>query len=96
MGAPLPGPSPLCSPPSLQPKSEQFTSAQTFSPRAQLLEDTAAERVAASCPDNSVCDGALPGHGVAVLQEGLVIPILQTGKLRLRESTGHIQGHIAH
>ena len=96
MGAPLPGPSPLCSPPTLHPKSEQFMWAQTFSPRAQLLEDTAPERVAVSCPDNSVCDGALPGHGVAVLQEGLVIPILQTRKLRLRESTGHIQGHTAH
>ena len=67
-----------------------------------LTTCTAPEHVTMSHPDNSeaarqdLCDGVLPGHGVAVLQEGLVIPILQTGKLRLRESTGHIQGHTAH
>ena len=40
-----------------------------------------------------MCDVALPGHGVAVLQEGLVIPILQTRKLRLEEIRGSLAFH---
>lgn len=44
--------------------------------------------------------GCVAGHCLCVglwwCWESLVIPILQIGKLRLRDSMGHAQGHIAH
>lgn len=50
-------PSPLCSSSSPPPPNQNSSCGLRHSHSAQLLEDTAPERVAVSCPDNSVCDG---------------------------------------